>query len=328
VRSADRRARTIQWLRKRIEQQDAFGAMRGIEEARAVGAMLNGAREDDEEALPRVKQAIEDFVKSTHHVVDVGVVPGACHHPLRVGTTPSVALLVSGRLRTLAVVQPNWHANLMSLLEDVSIFAFVTVDPNSADELATLERFRTLPQMRALVVNYDNEAELAQIVREDQPDAPFPHRAPEVKPLVNLLQFRGMWMANELRRMYERRCQYRHDISLRMRTDIWFMHPVDLAAIARERINVPMFLDYRDGWNDRFSIGSSERMNAIFDLFFDIPRLYQSGVCMHAETMLKHHLMRLGEFPNRFDFDTFIKRSDVDVPEANRFPGSEGRENC
>lgn len=130
-----------------------------------------------------------------------------------------------------------------------------------------------------------------------------------------LLQYRD-WLT--LRNMWYSEC-CKYDVVFRLRTDT-FISGIDKPELASELENCVQYGgiyipsgDNHHGYNDRLAFGASGSMSTYQSCYESIDRLYDEGMALHAESMLKAHLDRAGVTVRRTVLGTRTVRVDGTV---------------
>jgi hypothetical protein len=112
--------------------------------------------------------------------------------------------------------------------------------------------------------------------------------------------YQGIRRCNDMKLRREISLGVRYDHVIRTRADVEIASPLDLGRfmpLTREFIVFPDNGHWRGGLNDQFAFGASEKMD-IYSLVYDyIPAHCEGGCPFHPETLLRHHLTKMGILP-------------------------------
>jgi len=100
--------------------------------------------------------------------------------------------------------------------------------------------------------------------------------------------FYSMERANDHKREYENKNNFKYDCVIRLRTDEFFMRPIGpISTYDMNLVNVLkdwVHLDY--GLNDRFAFGSSELMDKYLDVYSNFEKLCEMGASVNQECLI------------------------------------------
>jgi hypothetical protein len=129
--------------------------------------------------------------------------------------------------------------------------------------------------------------------------------------LQNLLSmYYSIFMANQLKSLYEEECEFKYDFVIRMRTDIKLKRPIEIEKIEKGKIALYNWTE--TGYNDRgvsdiFAIGESSLMDVYSNVYSNIPfylnddKTYNiNDTKMRPEYVLKHHLKTANKLSLQF----------------------------
>ena len=127
-------------------------------------------------------------------------------------------------------------------------------------------------------------------------------------PLQNILSmYYSMYMANQLRNLYEETTGVVYDFVMRMRTDLKISKPIELEKIEKGKLAIYEWTETvydKVGVSDVFAIGTPDIMNIYSDLYSKIMYYIDQDQTyiiddskMRAEYILKHHLETVNKIP-------------------------------
>jgi len=115
------------------------------------------------------------------------------------------------------------------------------------------------------------------------------HKYDETVPCRVLNMWHNMWQAFS-------KAPTGLDIYVKMRYDIAFSEPIDLASyeFSDSRVYVPTSTDWREGLNDLMAFGNYESMRKYYSVYLTHQMFFSQGKIFHPERYLKHTLEHLG----------------------------------
>jgi hypothetical protein len=127
-------------------------------------------------------------------------------------------------------------------------------------------------------------------------------------PLQNLLSmYYSMYMANQLKCLYEEEKKFKYDFVMKMRSDLRIDRPIPLEEIEKGKLALYNWtqLVYNDiGSSDVFAVGPSDIMDIYSDLYskclyylYEDPTYVIRDPKMRAEYILNHHLKTVNKVP-------------------------------
>lgn len=122
------------------------------------------------------------------------------------------------------------------------------------------------------------------------PDPRFPH------PMQNTLSmFFSIYKANQLQKEFSRERGFNFDISIRMRTDLFFTRNLELDKFDKNKVHIHDQVCHMPyGVNDIFAFGASEEMNEYSSVFGNIYNMANEGCAVNPECFLGYHLNSSG----------------------------------
>ena len=109
---------------------------------------------------------------------------------------------------------------------------------------------------------------------------------------ILLGMFYGIYKSNELKSRFEIENNFKYDIVIRSRPDIFFesnLYHKDLINVKTSSgIWIPKFGNY-NGLNDQFAYGDSNSMDLYSNIYNNLDKYYDLGCDWHAETMTKYN---------------------------------------
>ena len=190
------------------------------------------------------------------------------------------AVCISGRCHSLQYTYLNIRQTILDPLGDYDLFMYVPADDFS--------HHARLLNPTVLKVAADRPIDEGQLVN---------HENCRFKTGVQayLQQLYALKMCNRLRVRHARRSGTAYDWVVRCRPDLFFLNSLpELSTLDPAYVYLPDFHHF-DGCNDRFAIGSSDKMDVYFNKFDDIhdyvSRVFdQRGVAVSAEMFTIGHL--------------------------------------
>jgi hypothetical protein len=115
-------------------------------------------------------------------------------------------------------------------------------------------------------------------------------------PQIIFGMFHGIQSANRLKQAQESNTHSTYDVVIRSRADLFFENDLDLKELGlyargEKGIHFPAFGHY-GGEPDQFAFGDSKSMDAYANTIENIPMLFDTGLRLHPETMLKANIER------------------------------------
>jgi hypothetical protein len=124
--------------------------------------------------------------------------------------------------------------------------------------------------------------------------------------------FYGIFAANKLKSEFEQENNFKYDVVIRSRADLFFesILPANELKEASENnhVYVPKFGNY-NGLNDQFAFGCSDSMNLYCDTYPNLDKFYDEGCKWHSETMVKFTVNHFNIPISRTDIRYFIMRA-------------------
>ena len=129
-------------------------------------------------------------------------------------------------------------------------------------------------------------------------------------PLQTILSMNySLFMANQLRNLYEEDKKFKYDFVMRMRSDLRIDRPIELEKIEKGKLALYKWTQfvYDDiGCSDIFAIGSPEIMDIYADLYnkvlyylYEDPTYVIRDPKMRSEYILHHHLKTVNKIPTQ-----------------------------
>jgi hypothetical protein len=104
--------------------------------------------------------------------------------------------------------------------------------------------------------------------------------------------FYGINKANQLKIEYEKENNFRYDVVIRCRPDLFFDSPLDRNELENSLhggVYFPKFGNY-SGLNDQFAFGNSSNMDLYARVYNNLDVHFNSGCIWHPEIMLKFNI--------------------------------------
>ena len=209
------------------------------------------------------------------------------------------AVCFTGTCRSLQHTNLNLSEYLIKSLGDCDVFMVISDNPHAPK---AEQCFGVLPNNKTIMVIQEEDHDLSSLVfRPNWPSGKLSSKQVYLK------------MIDSRQRLGEAVCKYElengcvYDRVVFSRLDVKYFSNVGetIDGLDMSKLHVPDFHNTFggavDGYNDRFAVGNRENMKAYFDSLLPF---VQSGGQVHAETLLKWHLLKnkveVNKIPVRF----------------------------
>jgi hypothetical protein len=116
------------------------------------------------------------------------------------------------------------------------------------------------------------------------------NKYPMIKPKFTLSKMYSGWMSNQLRLDYETKFGFKYDVIAVARFDWAFLQPIHFDFVTRPGIYHPGLNPH--GINVGYIMGDDSSINTYSNLFYDVQRVYDTGVSFCDEILAEAYLTR------------------------------------
>ena len=197
------------------------------------------------------------------------------------------ALCFTGTARSLEYTYENLKHNLIDSLGDCDVIALIADNPHAHK----VEKYLDVTKLK-IVKEKDHDIDSLKF-------NPTYYSRPTTSPQIYLKMIHARADCRDLLELYENENNVVYDRVIFSRMDVKYFNqvgPVLNELNLEKSIYVPDFHNtfggIINGYNDRFAVGSREKMDTYFRIPESLNQFVDSGQELHAETTLKWHLRR------------------------------------
>lgn len=212
------------------------------------------------------------------------------------------ALCISGHLRTIFKTIKNINQHFKNIDVFISTYDTLGFDKKRGDGQTTSLKTKDIEKT---LRNSLNIKELFIEPIKSFNKEKYTNKYDCVRDVTTVLgMYYKIFHANKLKQDYEELNNFKYDIVIRYRADIFMNKPFNLL---QEPIVIPN-IGFYGGYNDQLAYGQSNYMDKYCNLYNKIDEYYDQGMPIHPETMLKFHLDKENIIPKFQDIDYVLLR--------------------
>jgi hypothetical protein len=210
-----------------------------------------------------------------------------------------ICVLTSGNVRVVSPCIEILVKQLGLADNEIDVYAMFWDDCDLEAARAALPGVRSLTMWTTPRVNFVDDL------------SAYP-KAPETV-IPNFLSM--TWARTQLRRKLQEGGVFeRYDLFVYIRLDTCFGQVLDYAGmdqlLAGHDVLQPLNGHWRDGWSDQFCAARAPAMQAWLGLFEQVKAYLVSGLTLHPESLLRHHMEQQGLKRGLLNLVNFLWRSD------------------
>tara|TARA_R100000008_G_C3537383_1_gene142807 strand:- start:52 stop:774 length:723 start_codon:yes stop_codon:yes gene_type:complete len=200
------------------------------------------------------------------------------------------AICFTGTCRSLQHTHKNIKERLIDPFNECDVFMLVAKNPDS--EKANIY-FGDLPQLKVLLIEDEPEHDVSEF--DFKPNWPS-GKLSSKQVYIKMIESRKR--CGEVLSLYEEKNNVAYDRIIFSRLDVKYFNNVSkiIADLPLSNLYVPDFHNsfggVINGYNDRFAVSNRKNMKTYFKIPDSIVDFQRAGGKIHAETLLKWHLIK------------------------------------
>lgn len=191
-----------------------------------------------------------------------------------------IAVCISGQPRSYKIGHQFLEKNILRNYVDV----FCHTTWKEGTEFPNLSIYNP----KAMLIEEPLAPDLSKYTRVPPPQPNWKVKDPA---MATYCQLYSVYKANELKREYEKRNNFRYDWVIRIRYDFAINGQIPWFDLDNSKLYIPncRMTPRRDFGNDQFAFSSSENMDKYAETFLHIDKFYDNGTIMIGEEMMSQN---------------------------------------